>query len=741
MTTCRNCGAHGQDERFCTGCGSVVAESASPARRSVRPAWLVVAALALVVACAFTAVVVLRSGTAPSLGQPDPVAAADRAEDSTVTASPVESAEQSSAAPSAVVLPVALPLNPTVIVLDASGSMKNEDAPGSRIDAAKNAVRALVDALPDGAPVGLLVYGTSTNGSDAAKAAGCQDIRTLVPLGPVDKSTFDAAVDGVAASGYTPIGSSLRTAAAQLPASGERNVVVVSDGEDTCAPPEPCDVAKELAGPGLAIHTVGFRVSGPAKDQLTCIAQAGGGQYVDAGNAVQLQAFLRTAVDPNAAVNALRHDGFGDLSIGMSLQAAKTVDPAIDAATSGTVVVVWRDCDLTFTDGVLTAIAPRTSIPTQDGLAAGDDVAKAAQLYGSSAVQTDDGRTHAVFAVEPESEVGYDITYTPTAAGQLAGPITTIVLCRCRSGPSTSLTAVNADDFRKTEGRWWFRTPDDGWNCSVTANRRVFCDAFFKPNKDAPYSSTASYPPVTSADEASADCGEIELVAGSVFLEPGRAQYGQCGRGEVSEFVYDLDKGVPGPGRILADGQELRAGGFRCFVSGLAVTCASDASNGVGFTVDQNHRQVYPRDGAIPDPGNTSCPTAGCAGTSPASEFDQFVGTWARHTSQLEIKPDMTGSVMYGSGCCNSVEVPVTYGMNGDNVTLTGTVAGEAVYTGSSFKDLHLPVGTEFRFHFEQSVPYSAGDPTGLVIVQDNVIGGSDPLVWCGDVYDGRCGA
>ena len=205
-----------------------------------------------------------------------------------------------------------LRLDPTMIILDASGSMTTDDAPGQRIQAAKNAVMTLVDGLSDNDPVGLIAYGTGTDSSDAAKTLGCQDVKLLVPLGPVDKYGFIAAANAVTASGYTPIGAALKAAAAQLPTDGPRNIVLVSDGEDTCAPPDPCEVAKEIhtATTDLAIHAVGFRVSGAAKDQLSCIASAGGDSYVDAANAVQLRARLRSVTDPNTAVNTLTGTGF-----------------------------------------------------------------------------------------------------------------------------------------------------------------------------------------------------------------------------------------------------------------------------------------------------------------------------------------------------------------------------------------------------------------------------------------------
>ena len=101
------------------------------------------------------------------------------------------------------------------------------------------------------------------------------------------------------AAGYTPIGNALRAAADALPKEGPRSIVLVSDGEDTCAPPAPCDVAKELEQQGvdLTVHTVGFKVDSGAREQLSCIADSTGGTYSDADNATELTDALATKVD------------------------------------------------------------------------------------------------------------------------------------------------------------------------------------------------------------------------------------------------------------------------------------------------------------------------------------------------------------------------------------------------------------------------------------------------------------
>jgi Ca-activated chloride channel homolog len=194
---------------------------------------------------------------------------------------------------------------PTMLVLDASGSMTGPDpGGGTKMEAAKRAVHAFVDAVPPGSPVGLAAYGTSTGNSAAERAQGCQDVTVLQEPGPIDKAATLTAVDGLVPSGYTPIGRSLQVAAEHLPQEGPRSIVLVSDGEDTCAPPPPCKVVRTLAGQGvdLVVHAVGFGVDEVARAQLSCIAQTTGGTYTDAPDAEALHCVL-----PRVTATALRN--------------------------------------------------------------------------------------------------------------------------------------------------------------------------------------------------------------------------------------------------------------------------------------------------------------------------------------------------------------------------------------------------------------------------------------------------
>ncbi len=170
-----------------------------------------------------------------------------------------------------------------LVILDGSDSM-NEDAGdgGTRLDAAKSALGELIDAVPEGAKVGLRVYGNELSG--VSRAEGCRDTNLVTPVGPLDREGFKSEVDALEGKGRTPIGRSLLKAPDDLGPDGDRTVILISDGGDNCAPPAPCNAARQVAQRGvkLSISVVGLQVDGRVRRQLQCIADAGGGTYVDA---------------------------------------------------------------------------------------------------------------------------------------------------------------------------------------------------------------------------------------------------------------------------------------------------------------------------------------------------------------------------------------------------------------------------------------------------------------------------
>lgn len=194
-----------------------------------------------------------------------------------------------------------------VMVLDSSGSMADDDGAGrTRMEAARTAVGTVVDGLPDGHPTGLRVYG-------ADRPQGCTDTRLVRPVAPLDRDGIKAAAAALRPTGDTPIGLSLQKAAQDLPrpaggAIGTRTILLISDGEDNCGDPAPCEVAAQLAkdGIGLRIDAVGFQVKGAAREQLECIAEAGNGRYYDAPDADALARQLQRAAQLSADGYRLR---------------------------------------------------------------------------------------------------------------------------------------------------------------------------------------------------------------------------------------------------------------------------------------------------------------------------------------------------------------------------------------------------------------------------------------------------
>jgi Ca-activated chloride channel family protein len=188
--------------------------------------------------------------------------------------------------------------NRAVIILDASKSMNDPAGNGgSRLDAAKAAFDQLLQKLPQGANVGLRVYGSKV--AEASKAEACRDTELTVPVGPLDKSKLSGTVHALQGKGRTPIGASLLATPQDLgQTSGRRTVILVSDGGDNCAPPDPCKAAAQVAKQGvdLSISVVGLQVSERVKQQLECIAKAGGGSYVGVTDAGQLGNELAAAL-------------------------------------------------------------------------------------------------------------------------------------------------------------------------------------------------------------------------------------------------------------------------------------------------------------------------------------------------------------------------------------------------------------------------------------------------------------
>jgi len=211
-----------------------------------------------------------------------------------------------------------------LFLFDASGSMKKEYGDGrAKIDAAKDAAVTLLDQLPSQTQVGLRVFGGGRPPRPVGPA--CQDTQLVLPIGPLDRDDAERQIRSFSARGRTPIAFALRQAAQDLGGSGSRTIVLVSDGQDTCQPPPPCDVAREVArgGVDVRIQAIGLRVGPKARRELKCIAAAGGGIYRDANDTAALQEELQAL-----STRALRQY----IPRGTPIQGGRTAQEAADIA-------------------------------------------------------------------------------------------------------------------------------------------------------------------------------------------------------------------------------------------------------------------------------------------------------------------------------------------------------------------------------------------------------------------------
>lgn len=339
---------------------------------------------------------------------------------------------------------------PVVLIIDGSGTMTITDIAPSRMDAAKQAAVSLLNSLPDQTPVAVITYGTNTGNEDADKPVSCQDITVPVDLTEMsDASRAQASeqINQLTPSGYTPIAGSLQRAAELLP-DGRGTVILLSDGEDTCAPPDPCETAKTLAAahPDLTISTVGLGTSTETNPQLSCIANAGGGLFVTASDTDALIRRLLAARDGLDARSSLSTTGLAGAQLGAShgeVVAAEPDFPAWSAATSysttlpgvdGVLVeIVWLDCSYVFEQEsqTLVAIIP-PGAPTVDGITVGDTATSVQSIYGEPVEvdQVADGWTARYWA-DRQAGTSFSITYPEDPRTTQVTKIIRIYLCRC----------------------------------------------------------------------------------------------------------------------------------------------------------------------------------------------------------------------------------------------------------------------------------------------------------------------
>jgi len=203
-----------------------------------------------------------------------------------------------------------------VLCVDTSGSMRATDVAPTRSDAAAAAVRAFVDAVPDGTRLGIVAF---------SSGAG-----VVQPLADDKDAVRDAIARIPPPNGGTAIGDALATAARLLPASGRRAIVLITDGVNNLGS-DPLQVAPQIGQSGIEIDTVGIGTNDsgqlvPGTDQaasideeaLRQIASSARGAYARANDAGTLRSRL-AALAASTTMEKKRIDAALPLAVGGGL--------------------------------------------------------------------------------------------------------------------------------------------------------------------------------------------------------------------------------------------------------------------------------------------------------------------------------------------------------------------------------------------------------------------------------------
>ncbi|MEL7185177.1 MAG: VWA domain-containing protein [Pseudomonadota bacterium] len=182
-----------------------------------------------------------------------------------------------------------------LVILDASGSMWQKLNDQFRIVIAREALVKLVsETIPAGTPFAFRAFGQK-------EARSCRtDLE--IPLGPLDSAAAIAKINAIEPQelSKTPIAASLEMVSQDLAGvTGERVVVLVTDGEETCdGNPEATIKKLTASGTDVRVNIVGFAIDEYALQKtFQRWAELGNGTYLDAQNADELAGAIRQAVD------------------------------------------------------------------------------------------------------------------------------------------------------------------------------------------------------------------------------------------------------------------------------------------------------------------------------------------------------------------------------------------------------------------------------------------------------------
>lgn len=183
-------------------------------------------------------------------------------------------------------------------IFDASGSMMAPIGDQRKFDVARDAVRNVIQLLPDEAQVALRIYGhTKRSTEEDADKDTALEVK-MGPLSEAHRNLLLTKLERLRPRGRTPLTLSLAQAMRDVGGSREVTMVLLTDGgEDTVPRQDPvAEAAKIGAMKNVRLVVVGFDIQREDwSKQLSAIAEAASAPYLPAPQAADLEPMLRAA--------------------------------------------------------------------------------------------------------------------------------------------------------------------------------------------------------------------------------------------------------------------------------------------------------------------------------------------------------------------------------------------------------------------------------------------------------------
>ena len=171
-----------------------------------------------------------------------------------------------------------VPAPSVLLVVDTSGSMA-----GQPMVEAMQALTTFVTQAPGDVRLGLMSFSTSA--------------RPLVDP-TLDRARLLSAVTGLQASGETALYDAVVAGLSRLGTTGDRRLVVLSDGGDTRSKAPLEQALTAAASSGVIVDAVGFNTAESVQSVLSRIVESGGGRVHSASSSAELATALASTVRP-----------------------------------------------------------------------------------------------------------------------------------------------------------------------------------------------------------------------------------------------------------------------------------------------------------------------------------------------------------------------------------------------------------------------------------------------------------